>query len=61
MLSGYSLQSKNSSASVVEWMTSNPVDSLMWVRSPGDALLVWQGGKESSVCSIGVIAYLLVY
>ena len=30
-------------------ITTNPVASLAWVRSPGDALLVvWSGGKESS-------------
>jgi hypothetical protein len=35
-------------ASVVEGfesMTSNPVTSLAWVLSPGDALVVYHGGR----------------
>ena len=41
-------------ASVVEWlesMTSNQLTSLAWVRSPGDALVVYGGGKGSVTCS----------
>ena len=40
--------------SVVEWLeshTCNPVTSLAWVRYPGDTLVVWRGGKESSTGS----------
>jgi hypothetical protein len=29
----------------LEYMTSNPVTSLAWVRSPGDTLVVKRGGR----------------
>jgi hypothetical protein len=43
-----SLFKTNVTVSVVEGldsMTSNPVTSLAWVRSPGDALVVKRGGR----------------
>ena len=40
---------KNTSMVVwLESLTSNPVTCVTWVRSPGDALVVWRGGKVSS-------------
>jgi hypothetical protein len=32
----------------LESMTSNPVTSLAWVRSPGDTLVVYREGRKSS-------------
>ena len=44
----------NLTTSVILWLkslTSDPVTSLAWVRSTGDALVFWRGGKESSTGS----------
>ena len=35
----------------LESLTSSPVISLAWVRTPGDALVVWQGENDSSTGS----------